>query len=238
ENARTIELLEQAASDGLPFSVILLDAKMPGVDGTEIARQIRRNLLSADIPIVMMCPGGKPDNFEELKTIGVSEYIVKPIKQSQLFDKLVSVLSSRHARKIVAVSAPDHFVPSVKRHLKILLAEDNPVNQRLTIRLLEKVGHAVRLAKSGKEALEAIAHEKFDAVLMDIQMPELDGLAATRIIREAEKDTASHIPIIALTAHAMAGDKEKCLKAGTDAYLSKPIRLQELVETIESLVHS
>ena len=176
------------------------------------------------MPIIMLTSAGKPDNMKKLRNLGVSEYLVKPIKQSQLFDKLVTVLSSRYADEIPMVVPRDDFISEKKRRLKLLLAEDNPANQTLAIRLLQKAGHSVKLAKTGKEAVEAMKSEKFDLVLMDVQMPEMDGFEATAIIRKNETLSGFHTPVVAMTAHALKGDRERCLDAGMDGYISKPVR--------------
>ncbi len=233
--SQALEVFEQSEPEDLGFSLILLDVQMPGMDGVELAAEIKRNQRMSSVPIIMLTSAGKPDNMNKLRKMGISEYLVKPIKQSQLFDKLVSVLSSRIVDKRPTIVPSHDLIPETQRCLRILLAEDNPTNQMLAIRLLEKVGHSVKLAKTGKEAVEAMKVEKFDLVLMDVQMPEMDGFEATAVIRMNEKLSGFHTPVVAMTAHALKGDRERCLEAGMDAYLSKPIRFKELIETIENL---
>jgi len=167
----------------------------------------------------------------------MAAYLIKPVRRGELLEAMLGVLGNRGR------TTQDHSVsqegpnPGSKKR-RILLAEDNPVNQVVALRLLEKQGHKVLIARNGHEALLALektAFRGFDVVLMDVQMPEMDGLAATMAIREKEESTGTHIPIVAMTAHAMEGDKERCLAAGMDAYVAKPIRTQELFEVIENL---
>jgi PAS domain S-box-containing protein len=233
--SEALEVLDQSESEDLVFSLFLLDVQMPGMDGVELASEIKGNPKISSVPIIMLTSAGKPDNMKKLRNIGVSEYLVKPIKQSQLFDKLVSVLSSKTVDERPSIVPPHDLIPKNRRCLKILLAEDNPTNQMLAIRLLGKAGHSVTLAKTGKEAVNAMKLEKFDLVLMDVQMPEMDGFEATAEIRMNEQLSGFHTPVVAMTAHALKGYRERCLEAGMDGYLSKPIRPRELLEAIESL---
>lgn len=232
-SSQAFEILEQYESKDLRFSMILLDVQMPGMDGVELASEIKRNPWMSGVPIIMLTSAGKPDDMKKLRNMGVSEYLVKPIKQSQLFDKLLSVLSLRTVDKKPVIVPTDDFIPESKRCLRILLAEDNPTNQMLAVRLLQKAGHSVKLAKTGIEAVEATKLEKFDLIFMDVQMPEMDGFEATAAIRMNEKLSVFRTPVVAMTAHALKGDKEKCLEAGMDDYISKPIRYRELIQTIE-----
>jgi two-component system, sensor histidine kinase and response regulator len=168
--------------------------------------------------------------------VGITAYCLKPIKQSELFEIISTALnkSSEGAKRPALVTR--HSVREVKRSLSVLLAEDNAINQKLATRILEKMGHNVTIAENGREALEILEKMRFDIILMDVQMPKMDGFEATSSIREKEKITGGHIPIVAMTAHAMSGDREKCLAAGMDGYVSKPINTKELVENIEGLV--
>jgi CheY-like chemotaxis protein len=171
---------------------------------------------------------------------------MKPLKQSELLNTILDLLSANHAggsgggpdRIASGVGRTSDALPTKKgqRKLHVLLAEDNNVNQRLAMRLLEKQGHRVTLAINGQQAVEAVARERFDLVLMDVQMPELGGFEATAQVRAAEQGTGRHVPIVALTAHAMKGDRERCLAAGMDAYVAKPIQAQELFETMEEVL--
>ena len=163
-------------------------------------------------------------------------YLTKPIRRSDLLEAIQIVLRSQtqadENRSLITI----HSLRESRRQLRVLLAEDNAVNQKLAVRLLEKRGHTVFIAETGRAALGALETESFDLIMMDVQMPEMDGIEATEAIREHEKTTGKHIPIIAMTANAMMGDKERCLAAGMDAYVSKPIQIKELLAVIESFL--
>jgi CheY-like chemotaxis protein len=162
--------------------------------------------------------------------MNVSSYLTKPIRQSTLFDAIATAYGPAEAPSPVRTAAVEH-APTV-RPLEVLLADDNPVNQMTATTMLEKLGHTVVLANNGREAVAKVNEKKFDIVFMDVQMPEMDGFAASGEIRQREEGTGRHVPIIAMTAHAMKGDKEKCLQAGMDDYIAKPIRRKELAEVI------
>jgi CheY-like chemotaxis protein/HPt (histidine-containing phosphotransfer) domain-containing protein len=166
---------------------------------------------------------------------GVVAQLTKPVKQSDLFDVIVRVLDEPAAGAAQAARSPKKR-PGPERRLRVLLAEDNAVNRELALEILRERGHRVTIAVNGREALDLARKSSFDAVLMDVQMPEMDGLAATRAIREHEQRTRTHVPIIAMTAHALKGDRERCLEAGMDSYVSKPIRPRDLLEAVESVV--
>ena len=166
--------------------------------------------------------------------LGVAAYLQKPIKQSELFDAIVTAMAEHTARHEQHESASPSFANSGTSR-RVLLAEDNPVNQTLATRILEKLGHKVKVANNGKEAVQHALTGEFDVVLMDVQMPDMDGLEATAAIRADEAGTTRHLPIVAMTAHAMKGDREKCLSAGMDGYLSKPIRIDDLRQTIRDV---
>jgi CheY-like chemotaxis protein len=184
---------------------------------------------------MMLTSAGHRGDTERCKALGISAYLLKPIRQSELREAIARVLGARVQEGVIPLitrySLQDAREPDSS--LKVLLAEDNSVNQRLAARLLEKRGHRVTVAGNGVETLEALKKENFHLVFMDLQMPEMDGFEATAKIREGEKRTGLRVPIVALTAHAMKGDREKCLAAGMDGYLSKPIRPQELDEILE-----
>jgi two-component system sensor histidine kinase/response regulator len=183
----------------------------------------------------MLTSAGHRGDAVRCQELGVSAYLLKPIRQSELREAVARVLGAHEQQGasslITRYSLQDAREPSAS--LRVLLAEDNAVNQRLATRLLEKRGHSVVVAGDGREALAAIAKESFDLVLMDVQMPEMDGFEATAAIREKEKSSGVYLPIVALTAHAMKGDREKCLAGGMDGYLTKPIRPQELDEVLQ-----
>jgi CheY-like chemotaxis protein len=229
----------QAALDTLaavarqePFDVILADRHMPGVDGFMLARRVRRDKQFGRTPIIMMMSVGDAKENDG-RGIGVDAYLTKPVKHSDLLDALATLfrVSTRRPRPERAVE------PSARprRRLRVLLAEDNLVNRKLVVRLLEKRGHHVHAVENGRIAVTAIASAAtgFDVVLMDLQMPEMSGFEATHEIRERERGGDVHLPIVALTAHAMAGDRERCLAAGMDGYLSKPIEVNDLITTVE-----
>lgn len=168
--------------------------------------------------------------------IGHQGYLTKPIKRADLLQAIKIVLGSKIVDGENPAVVTIHSIRENRGRLKILLAEDNPVNQTLAVRLLEKRGHAVIVSENGRVALEALDKQTFDLILMDVQMPQMNGLQATAAIRQGEFTSGKHIPIIAMTAHAMAGDKERCLEAGMDAYISKPIRIEDLFSAIEEVL--
>ncbi|QDU99133.1 hybrid sensor histidine kinase/response regulator [Lignipirellula cremea] len=228
--------LEGACDQGTPFELVLLDFQMPGMDGFDVAEQIRDNPRLAASRVVMLSSSdpGEDDRCQELQ---ISAYLSKPIRQSDLFNCLVKTLGGPAENKPPhRETAPADNAGTISgRPLLILLAEDNLVNQRVAVGLLEKRGHTLVVANNGKEATQAVATQRFDLVLMDVQMPEMDGIEATRVIRRNQAVRGEYTPIVAMTAHAMQGDRERCLEAGMDDYLSKPIQIQELLSTIERL---
>jgi len=236
--ASALTLLSAAREAGEPFGLVLTDMHMPDMDGFALVEQIRQRPDLATATIMMLTSAGHRGDAARCQELGVSAYLLKPIRQSELREAIARVLGAReHDGAIPLVtrfSLQDAREPDA--YLSVLLAEDNLVNQRLVVRLLEKRGHRVVVAGTGLEALKALEKESFDLVLMDVQMPDMDGLEATAAIREKEKDTAAHQAIVALTAHAMKGDREKCLAAGMDGYLTKPIRPQELDQLLEIYV--
>jgi two-component system, sensor histidine kinase and response regulator len=224
--------LKEAAAAGEPFALVLLDGHMPGMDGFGLAERVRRLPELAGVTMVMLTSAGHAGDVERCRQLEIGAYLMKPIKQSELLATILTALTRpvAGAEPIPGpVSAPAHPSP---RPLHILLAEDNAVNQRLATRLLEKQGHTVELANNGCEALAALERKSFDLVLMDVQMPEMDGFEATARIRTKEAAGGRRLPIIAMTAHAMKGDRERCLEAGMDGYVSKPIQPHDLNEAI------
>jgi PAS domain S-box-containing protein len=226
--------LVSAREAGEAFGLIVTDMHMPKMDGFELVERIRRRPELSTATIMMLTSAGHRGDAERCQKLGVSAYLLKPIRQSELREAIARVLGAREQEgKIPLIT---RFSLGDARDgsdfLRVLVAEDNPVNQRLIVRLLEKRGHRVALADNGRQALAALEKESFDLVLMDVQMPEMDGFEATRAIRMKEKNSGLHQTIIALTAHAMKGDREKCLAEGMDGYLTKPIRPQELDEVL------
>jgi len=236
--AAALAQLSAALEAGEPYPLILTDMHMPEMDGFALIEQIRRRPELSAATIMMLTSAGHRGDAARCQELGVSAYLLKPIRQSELREAVARVLGAReHDGAIPLVTRFSlHDVREPNAYLRVLLAEDNLVNQRLALRLLEKRGHLVVVAASGLEALQALEKESFDLVLMDVQMPEMDGLEATAAIRQREKDTGLHQPVVALTAHAMKGDREKCLAVGMDGYLTKPIRPQELDQLLEIYV--
>jgi two-component system sensor histidine kinase/response regulator len=232
--AEAIASLELAKKQSTLPRLILVDLHMPMMDGFSLIAHIRQHYSNAPAEIVMLTSSHHQDDAERCRLLGVAAYLLKPIRKAELRDALAQVLDTPAVQVCPLKPAVPNRIFAPTPSLSILVAEDNAVNQRLIARLLEKRGHRVKLACNGREALDFVQQESFDLVFMDIQMPEMDGITATAKIRELERATGSgpHIPIVALTAHAMKGDQERFLASGMDGYLSKPIRPQELDETI------
>jgi PAS domain S-box-containing protein len=229
----------RALDAGKPFPLVLIDAQMPDMDGFALAERIRQNPRLAGATIMMLTSAGRPGDAARCRELGIAAYLVKPIKQSELLDAILIALSKPSPATARPTLVTRHSLREARRKLRILLAEDNVVNQELVSRLLQKWGHVVVAVRSGREVLAALEKSpdgEFDAVLMDVQMPDMDGLEATAAIRAKEKTTGRHLPIVAITAHAMKGDRERCLGAGMDGYISKPIRAKELFEALENLI--
>ena len=228
--------LSSAKEAGQPCGLILLDMHMPNMDGFQFVERVRERPELSTATIMMLTSAGHRGDAERCKALGISAYLLKPIRQSELREAIARVLGAKEQQGAIPLitrySLYDARDP--ESVLRVLLVEDNPVNQRLATRMLEKRGHRVVLAGNGREALEELAKASFDLVLMDVQMPEMDGFQATAAIREKEKTTGIHLPVVALTAHAMKGDRDKCLAAGMDGYLTKPIMPRELDDLLES----
>ncbi len=230
-----IEALDLALAAGKPFPLALIDFQMPDIDGFGLAERVKQRPELATTMIMMLSSVGHRGDTARFRELGVASYLTKPVRQSILLDAILGVLNGSN-------TADDHKVPLTRdivreahRALRVLLAEDNAVNRQLVKALLAKRGHSVVTVGNGREAIAALADGTIDLVLMDVQMPEMDGLEATAVIRTLEKVTGAHVPIIALTAHAMKGDREACLAAGTDGYLSKPVNANDLFALIAAL---
>lgn len=230
--ARGIEMLHQAARSGDPYHVLLLDMQMPGMDGEQTARAIKSDPLIRDAKIVILTSMGKRGDAVRLEALGCSGYLLKPVKQQMLYEALLTVLHSADEERPGIVTR--HII-SEKRATgrRILLAEDNSINQKIAVAMLQKSGYSVDVVDNGLKACERAAAENYNAILMDVQMPEMDGFEATRIIRDAQAQSGRRIPIIAMTAHAMKGDREKCLEAGMDDYVTKPIESRILNNVLD-----
>ena len=227
--------LKKAHASGRPFTIGLLDCMMPETDGFGLTKQIQNDPDLAQTVLIMVSSAGQGGFASRCRQMGLAGYLSKPLKQSELFDAIVTALSKKPSSHPETVTAT-RLRSSWRRNLNVLVAEDNPVNQRLALKLLEKQGHRVVVTSNGKEALAALERGTFDLILMDVQMPEMGGFEAAGRIREIEKTTGAHMPIIAMTAHALKGDRERCLEAGMDAYVPKPVESRLLFEAIESLV--
>jgi two-component system sensor histidine kinase/response regulator len=212
----------------------VIDFQMPDIDGFDLAGRIKARPEFATTMIMMLSSVGHLGDGARCRELGISSYLTKPVRQSLLLEAMLSVLATNgHAVDRPVVTR--HTISESQRTLRILVAEDNAVNRRLVEALLGKRGHTIVSATNGREAVAAAARESFDIVLMDVQMPEMDGYEAVAAIRKMEAVAGTHVPIIALTAHAMKGDREACLAAGMDEYLSKPINADALFALIESL---
>jgi CheY-like chemotaxis protein/HPt (histidine-containing phosphotransfer) domain-containing protein len=219
-----------------PFPLVLLDAFMPEMDGFAVAEQIKRDPDLAGATIMMLTSSDRSGEAARCRELGIACYLRKPISQSELLDAVLTALGAAPPELPESRRPPVARTGEGQRSLRVLLAEDNKINQMVAVRLLENRGHTVVVAGDGREALASLERESVDLVLMDIQMPEMDGFAATAAIREREKLTGGHVPIVALTAHAMEGDRERCLASGMDGYASKPLRVEELFEAISRLI--
>jgi signal transduction histidine kinase/DNA-binding response OmpR family regulator len=230
-----LQAIEIAINTGYPFPLILLDGQMPEMDGFTLAEHIHKNPELVNATIMMLTSAGHLGDAVRCRELGISAYLVKPIRQGELLDAICRVLD-KNPQKEPAPLVTHHTLREEKHRIRILLAEDNAVNQTVAVRLLEKRGYSVTVAPHGQAAVEAFETGGFELVLMDIQMPGMDGFEATASIREREKLTGGHIPIVAMTAHALIGDRERCLASGMDDYVSKPIRTSELFGVIEKML--
>ena len=238
DGEQALALYQAATEQRQPFNLILTDMHMPKMDGFGLVERLKGESAPCNSTIMMLTSGGQRGDAQRCQTLGIAAYLLKPVRQSELREAIIRVLSSRQSKE----SAPMITRSSLRegaigsKTLKILLAEDNLVNQKLASRLLEKRNHSVTVVLNGREALAALEKNHFDLVLMDMQMPEMDGFEATTILREQEKSTGRHQHVIAMTALAMNGDRERCMAVGMDGYLSKPIRPQELDEVLDSFL--
>jgi PAS domain S-box-containing protein len=230
--AAAIALLRDATRAGRPFQLVLTDASMPDVDGFMLSAEIARDPTLASTVVMMLTSLDRRGDATRCEQLGVSAYLLKPVKQSELFDAIAMAVGAHPAALGAEPGRESTPIPSLPP-LAVLLAEDSLANQKLAVGLLTRWGHTVSVVGNGREALEAVKSQRFDAVLMDIQMPEVDGLQATHDIRQWEQAAGGHLPIIAMTAHAMKGDRERCLAGGMDGYVAKPIRPADLASTLE-----
>jgi two-component system sensor histidine kinase/response regulator len=231
-----LNALRDAQAAGVPFSLLVADCHMPEVDGFMLVEQVQRSPDLANLVTIMLTSGGQRGDGVRCKELGIAAYLIKPVLQADLFDALLQVLSSHDGFRPPTEVITRHTLREGRLPLRILLAEDNLVNQKLASRLLENQGHVVVVAPDGAQALQTLEKQSFDLVLMDAQMPVMDGFECTGAIRRLEQNTGAHIPIIAMTAHAMVGDRQRCLESGMDGYIAKPIHAHELFETIETVL--
>jgi two-component system sensor histidine kinase/response regulator len=227
-----LELISRRDGAVKPYDVLLLDCMMPGMNGFEVAERICGEGKHADFIVIMLTSLDEKGDRDRCRRIGINQYLVKPVSPSSLFNAIVNVMVGVSIDATAVREKPEEKRPELPGGMKVLLAEDNPVNMKLASRLLERVGLEVGVAENGARALEALERGSFDLVLMDVQMPEMDGLEATRKIREREKGTSRRIPIVALTAHSMKGDRERFLAGGMDDYLSKPLDAGQLYRVL------
>ena len=228
-----LEELKFAINRSKPYQLILSDKNMPEMDGFELIKKIREIPEYKKVPIIILSSDRGEADFKKIEELSISDFILKPVRRSRLYNAIVKGIVKETSKSVVR----KHDIGfAIKDKLfKVLLAEDNLINQKLTVRLLEKQGWQTSIANNGKEVLNLLDNNKFDFILMDVQMPEMDGIEATREIRKREKETGKHIPIIALTANAFKEDKKKCLEAGMDEYATKPMKINELFSIIEKI---
>jgi CheY-like chemotaxis protein len=225
--------MEQAHAQGRPYRLLLLNAKMPGMDGFSVAEQIKQQPHLASTIMIMFISAGLRGDAARCRELGIQAYLSRPVRHADLLQSIGMLLGTQTGTCGGLPLLTTHALREHRTRLRILLAEDNRINQTLAVRILQKRGHTVEVVENGRKAIEALGGQPFDLILMDLQMPELGGLEATMLIRERERSTGGHIPIIAVTANAMVGDRERCLDAGMDDYVSKPIQVKELFAAIE-----
>jgi CheY-like chemotaxis protein len=220
--------LRAAQTEGQPYPLAILDYQMPGMDGLELAQAIKADPCLAPIRLVLLSSVSQRGQGSAVQQAGMAAYLTKPVRQSHLYNCLLTVLDAARPTAVLPVRRRPDATP-LQLHARVLVVEDNVVNQQVARRLLEKLGCRVDVAANGQEAVTVLARLAYDVVLMDCQMPEMDGFTATAAIREREAATGQHVPIIAMTANVMQGDRERCLAAGMDDYISKPVQVDELV---------
>ncbi len=235
--SEALEKLKAAANDNDPFHIVITDMLMPEIDGKSLGELVKQDAQLKETIMVMLTSVGERGDAGKLKTIGFSAYLLKPIKHMQLFDCIEAVIRNKNT-ELVDVSEPiitrHSLAEERRRKTRLLLVEDNAVNQKVALKMLEKLGLTADVAFNGREAVTALETIPYDLVLMDVQMPEMDGYQATKVIRNPGSHVLNHtIPIIAMTAHAMKGDREKCIEAGMDDYISKPINAEELAGALK-----
>jgi CheY-like chemotaxis protein/HPt (histidine-containing phosphotransfer) domain-containing protein len=232
DSSLALGALKQAYEDGDPYSLLLLDCQMPGLDGFMVAEKILNNP-DLNVKVIMLTSAGHRGDAARCQELGIAGYLTKPVDQSELLDAILTALGASTTPEQQPELVTRHALREAGNKGRILVAEDNEVNQKLIISILEKHGYTIVLAENGTEAVDAFEQEAFDLILMDVRMPGMDGLQATVAIRATEK--GRNIPIVALTAHAMHGDREMCLEAGMTDYVTKPVQTEELLSRIQAL---
>jgi CheY-like chemotaxis protein/HPt (histidine-containing phosphotransfer) domain-containing protein len=233
--SEALERLRSAAAQDAPYELVILDMRMPGMNGLELARAITDEPRLGAPRLILLTSMGTRSRDQAIQEAGIDAWLTKPVRQSPLYDSIATVMGHAAAAVEPEVAHPSLLPAPARFRARILVVEDNAVNQKVAVRLLEKLGYRADVAASGHEALEALARRAYALVLMDCQMPEMDGFEATAAIRQAE-GTARHTPIVAMTANAMAGDRERCLAVGMDDYVSKPVQPRELAATLKRWV--
>lgn len=236
--SEAVAAVARSRDKGTPFTLAIIDFLLPDMDGFQLTEKINSTPGLQIATIVMLTSGGQRGDAARCRELGIAGYLLKPVKQSDLFAAIVRTINRNAEGAEANTLTTRHTLRESHKPLHILLAEDNLINQKLAVRVLNNMGHSVVVAQNGEEAVQLYEKQSFDLVFMDIQMPKMDGFQATGAIREIESRTGAHIPIVAMTAHALKGDEERCLSAGMDAYISKPVKLQELYKVIESLAPS
>lgn len=238
EDARSgLETFGEAIAQKKPFDIIISDVHMPGMDGYELVQRIRNETSRPEVPVIMLTSARRSEDAERSRELKIKANLLKPAKQSRILDAIITAVGVETVGAKHDVPEPgDILLEPSAGSLNILVAEDNEVNQKFAVRVLKKAGHASTIANNGREAVEAFANGEFDVILMDVQMPEMDGYEATAAIREHEMTTGTTIPIIALTAHAMKGDREKCVAAGMNGYVTKPVKTKTLLAEIDRVM--
>jgi CheY-like chemotaxis protein len=236
---QALTLLDRSTNAGMTVSLLISDLHMPDMDGFQLVSAVRDRSAFAALPVLMLTSSASPGDQAQSQTLGIAARLLKPVKQSLLLDAIMRVMSGPTERTAPAArheAAPPGPVSPDATTLRVLLAEDNPVNVKFALKLLERGGHQVQVASNGAEAVRLWEANPYDLVLMDVQMPEMDGLDATRAIRERERTRDGRTPIVAMTANAMAGDREMCLDAGMDGYVTKPVRKDALFSEIDRVM--
>jgi two-component system, sensor histidine kinase and response regulator len=233
---QALEMLREAADNNEPYDLMLLDMQMPGMNGMELARRIKEDADLASIHLILLTSLGMRGDADEARRVGIDAYLTKPVRQSRLFDAIATVMGTHAEGATLEKEGQPITQHSIKERraaswVRVLVAEDNAVNQKVAAKMLENLGFHADVAANGLEALEAISRIPYAAILMDVQMPEMDGYEATAEIRRRQEGSGRRTPIIAITANAMKGDREKALAVGMDDYVPKPVKLEEL-ETV------